>query len=81
MMNHVGQLEYRGPIFKLEHPNSNRYLNSTSYLLRNEWNKLPYSIRIIDDYEHFRLVIKRFMRGQYDEGDENPLILTQLSRT
>lgn len=66
----------RGPIFKMEHPNSNRFLNSTSYLLRSEWNKLPYSIRSIDDYEHFKMVIKRNMRGNYTEGGETSIILT-----
>lgn len=51
-----------GPIFSLDHPNSQRFIDSSSYYLRVEWNKLPLSLRCIDDYEHFSLAIKRHYR-------------------
>lgn len=71
----------RGPIFKLDYPNSNRFLNLTAYQLRKEWNKLPYSIRHIQDYDHFKMVIKRYFKGQYvdhNSGGVNNPLLSQL---
>lgn len=62
-----------GPIFKIDQPNSS-FLKSTAYLLRKEWNELPVRIRTIDDPEHFKMVIKRYMRGEYYD-DLNPVNL------
>lgn len=54
--------ETRSPIFKLEMPNRDRFINSTAYLLKQEWYNLPLSIRSVDDYENFKMIIKRFFR-------------------
>lgn len=71
-----------GPIFKIDQPGSSRFANSTAYILRKEWNELPVGVRTIDDFEHFKMVIKRYMKGEYhdgfnpinfiDEGSRNP---------
>lgn len=48
-----------GPLFSLDMPNSQRFVNCTSYYLRTEWNKLPLSLRCINDYIHFSMAVKR----------------------
>lgn len=55
-----------GPTFNLAHPNSTRYLKSTAYLLRTEWNNLPYSYRHFEDYELFKLSISNFYKEKLE---------------
>lgn len=47
-----------GPLFKLDIQKSHRFCNS--YMLKNQWNKLPASLRNIEDYNHFKMVRKRY---------------------
>lgn len=54
-----------GPIFAIEMPNSQRFSNSTTYLLRSEWNNLPLSLGSIDDYAHFSFAVKRYYKDNY----------------
>lgn len=54
------------PMFKQERPGSSRYLKSTTYTLRKEWNLLPLSIRRLDDYVLCKYAIKRHFRGMSD---------------
>lgn len=58
-----------GPILAVEYPRSNKFLNSTSYRLRREWNELPRNLRQIDDYEHFKLSLKRYYREEFERDD------------
>lgn len=51
-----------GPIFRLDMPNSQRFINSTSYLLNSEWNNLPLALRSIDDYAHFSMAVRRHFK-------------------
>lgn len=59
-----------GPIYNLDYPNSSRFLKSSAYVLRNEWNNLPSSFRNFEDYELFRLSIKRYYK-ESEEAENN----------
>lgn len=63
--NVVSTRSQRGPVFHTVFPRSERFAKSTAYLLYTEWNTLPLTIRMINDYEHFKLVIKRYYKGNY----------------
>lgn len=54
-----------GPIFKIDRPMTKKFICTTAYKFKNEWNKLPAHIRIIDDREHFNMVIKRYFFNMY----------------
>lgn len=60
-----------GPILHLDFPHSNKYIGSTSYRLRQEWNSLPKHLRQIDDFEHFKLATKRYFREKEDILDNS----------
>lgn len=60
-----------GPIFCIDRPNSTRFLKSTAYSLRTEWNNLPSSFRNLNDSELFKLTIKRYYKEKWEE--ENSL--------
>lgn len=67
--NSVDQITTRSNIgykFNIEHPNSSRYLKSTSYILRTEWNNLPTSYRNFDDFELFKLTVKRHYKEKWE---------------
>lgn len=56
-----------GPVFCVDKPNSTRFLKSTAYSLRAEWNTLPSSIRNINDFELFKMTIKRYYKEKWEE--------------
>lgn len=62
-----------GPILALEYPRSNKFMNSTSYRLRKEWNELPRNLRQIEDYEHFKMSLKRQYREESERVDSTPV--------
>lgn len=63
-----------GPIFVLDFPRSQSFINSTAYSLKAEWNKLPLFLRSIDDYEHFRRAVGRYFRDEYGLSQNNSLV-------
>lgn len=58
-----------GPIFKIVRPNSKAFISSIYYKFRSYWNDLPPSIRIIDDYTHFNVMVKRYHISRYFADD------------
>lgn len=55
-----------GPTFSLAYPNSTRYLKSTASTVRAEWNNLPSSFRKFEDFELFKLSIKRYYKKKWE---------------
>lgn len=59
----VGKLGSRlqsGPIFKIDRPSIKKFISTTAFKFRYEWNKLPTNERVIDDQMHFNMVIKQY---------------------
>lgn len=56
-----------GPVFSMDRPRSDYYRRSISYESRRLWNALPVDIRNIDDYNMFKLRIKRYYKVLYLE--------------
>lgn len=54
-----------GPIFCIDRPATKKFVCTTAYEFRQEWNNLPAHIRIVDDQQHFNLIIKRYFREKY----------------
>lgn len=67
-LNRPGTGSQTGPIFKIDRPNARSIIISLSYRLRDIWNKLPPSLRNIDDQEHFNMAVKRFHTTRYFES-------------
>lgn len=65
MLGKPGTRSQSGPLFHIDRPNSKKFISTTSYLFRSQWNSLPPHVRIIDDKEHFNLAIKRLYRCKY----------------
>lgn len=63
-----------GPIFNMDTPKTDWFARSSSYTSRKLWNSLPSEIRLIDDYNHFKLAIKgHFKTIQPGEGGREGL--------
>lgn len=44
-----------GPMFIIERPNSKHFISCVTYIFRNEWNKLPSHIRLLEEQRDFNL--------------------------
>lgn len=73
-VNTIGTRSQRGPVFHIDFPNSERYIRSTAYLLYTEWNNLPLELRNIEDYEYFRMMIKKHYKGSLQTSDGAEII-------
>lgn len=56
-----------GPVYGIDHPNSTRFLKSTAYTLRNEWNNLPSAFRNMEDCDLFKMSVKRYYTERWEE--------------
>lgn len=54
-----------GPIFKQEQPSSVNFVKSPTYIFRKEWNSLPSMIRVTNDYDRFKILLKRHYWNSY----------------